>query len=252
MSKNPFIAGAVALVAVLLAPTTATAADGPVDVVVLEAPAMAAGTPTSDLTLELDNPAAADDIEAELEATFGPLVDTSTYAGTMRATVATPSIVVVSPMAPTDASAEEVAAAAAEEIASRDDDPSGGTSSYHPIFCDSYDAFYDSNGRYTIQRRCGSPSAPWSYRFSDQLQAICVPYTVDERGMKWWKNDAAMPMNAPHSNVACNYLFHGTYNPVARGDRVLYGDVFQFRHNLGDGGDATVRIAGKLKFRGSG
>ncbi len=74
---------------------------------------------------------------------------------------------------------------------------------------------------------------------------------VTPGAMKWWKNGNGMPMNSPHYISGCGYTFHGTYNPVAKGDRVSYGDVFEFRHNVADGGDATVRISGKLKFRGS-
>ena len=122
---------------------------------------------------------------------------------------------------------------------------------YYPIYCNSYDAFADANGRYTIQRACASTSAPWGYRFSAQVQSICVPYTVNERGMKWWKNGAAMPMNAPHSSMGCGYWFHGTYKPVANGSKVDYEDVFTFRHNVGSGGRAVITVVGKLYFRGS-
>lgn len=221
--------------AVFWAAETAT----PVDIVVLEAPAVADEAPTGDLTLQLDNPAAADAIEAELEATFGPL-ETSTDAGTLHATVpAAATVEEVVPMAdPGDPTTEE-----GEEL---DTERSYG----HPIYCGHEYTFFSPHGRYTLRRRCGSHQGPWSWRMSPEMQAICVPYTVDERGMKWWKNGNEMPLQSPHWNLGCGYLFHGTYNPIAKGSRVRYEDIFEFRHHVGPGGDATIKIHGKLSFRG--
>jgi hypothetical protein len=129
---------------------------------------------------------------------------------------------------------------------------SASASAIQQIYCGQSYGFGDSNGYYTVQRQCGVKLAPWGYRLSASAQSICVPGTVTESGMNWTKNGATMPRNAAHANYPCGYQFHGTYNPVQAGDTITYSDKLVFRHILGTGGTATVRISGTMKFRGSG
>jgi len=233
-----------ALVCILVPPATATGAtnsDARVDMVVLEAPASVAGVPTSQLILQLDDPAATDALEAELEDTFGPL-DVTRDAGTLHAIVpgtaveVSPGAVATAPAAPGEG---DVGA------------PDTLLAGYYPIYCNSSHRFTDSNGTYSVQRACGSKLAPWGFRFSTAIQAICVSYTVDEHGMKWWKNGVYWSTNSRHNNMGCGYQFHGTYNPVPKGSKVDYEDIFTFRHNINGGGNATITISGKLDFRGA-
>jgi len=115
--------------------------------------------------------------------------------------------------------------------------------------CDHYYPFYDTNGRYTIQRACGRSRAPWSFQISPSVQSIVVGL-VRERGMAWKRNGVSQPMQKWHTETA-DYLFHGTYSGLADMYNVQYQDVFTFRHNLGSGGTATLTITGDHTFTGN-
>lgn len=81
-----------------------------------------------------------------------------------------------------------------------------------------------------------------------KIVKICASDAA-ESGMKWTKNGTQMPMNSPHVEW-CGYVFHGTYNPVGKDDKVTYSDSWTFRHNLGQGGTAVIEIWGNLWFKG--
>lgn len=117
------------------------------------------------------------------------------------------------------------------------------------IFCNIGYTFGDSNGSFSLQRRCGSNKAPWGFKLAPSLQSICINGTVNEPGMRWVRNGQAQSMMAPHTGVYCNYQFHGTFT-VSKGDFVSYNDSVKFRHNLGSGGNATVNFGGYVRFRG--
>jgi hypothetical protein len=104
----------------------------------------------------------------------------------------------------------------------------------------------DQNGRLALDYRCElTPKRVWwSYKLSTAIQSIVVG-TVQEMGLRWWKDGVSQPQNAPHSEGAA-YNFHGTMNPTPIGSLLDYQDVFTFRHNVGSGGTAQVVFAGSV------
>lgn len=66
----------------------------------------------------------------------------------------------------------------------------------------------------------------WSFTLADQQLIYYVPpaFSVNEFGMQWWKNGAAMPQNGQHLNEPPDYLFHGTFSYVGPGDLVTFQD----------------------------
>jgi hypothetical protein len=118
---------------------------------------------------------------------------------------------------------------------------------YADIYCDTYNAFVDGDGTYSVQRACGVNKAPWGWQMSPQIQDICVDPAVED-GMQWTVNGVTKPRQAPHA-ATCGYQFHGTYT-VSRGDKLTYADRIEFEHNVGGGGYAYIDISGRLQFRG--
>lgn len=199
--------------------------------VVLDLDEKTGSSPTSEVILELDQPSSEAAIKVELARAFDGAQEITTSSGTLHMVLPDPSI-------ETSTKSEQSDSAAAR------------TPGYHAIYCNSSYAFVDADGRFSVQRQCGSRLVPWGYRFSSALQSICVNYTVDESGMRWWKDLYRQPNNAPHPNYGCGYQFHGTLNPVPVGSLVKYEDDFTFRHNVGGGGNASLHITGKLEFLG--
>lgn len=76
------------------------------------------------------------------------------------------------------------------------------------------------------------------------MRAIVVG-NVNETGLRWWRNGAAMPQNSPHL-VPANYLFHGSMTYATRGSTIDYQDYMTFRHNVGPGGTASITWAGRV------
>lgn len=200
-----------------------------VDTVVLNASSSVDARLTSYLTLEFDDPAPAKKIEAELENSFGPL--------DMR-------------VSPRGLHVSLRLLSNAQPVAKHDPSDANSAKAFYPIFCDGSNSFIDSNGTFSIQRACGSRLVPWGWRMSAAVRSICVNYTVDESGLRWTKNGVQMQANSDHDNLGCGYQFHGTLNPVLKGSRVGYDDVFTFRHNVQGGGNATITIRGQLEFLG--
>lgn len=230
MRRRRFVAVVIAtLSSTLLVPAVATAEDrATVDRVVLGGPSQSGGTPSSSLALEFDTPAGAKAVERDLETAFGPLEDVDVDGDTLRARLRATKI-------PTSTLTSANAR----------------TPGYHAIHCNSSYSFSDADGRFSVQRRCGSTLVPWGYKFSATLQSICVDYTVDETGLRWWRNGARQTNQSPHNNRGCGYQFHGTLNPVPIGSLVRYADDYSFRHSVGGGGNAALNINGKLEFLGS-
>ncbi|MGC9670269.1 hypothetical protein ACNTMW_27465 [Planosporangium sp. 12N6] len=104
----------------------------------------------------------------------------------------------------------------------------------------------DSNGRFDAQYTCYATYGvvAWGFRLSAGVQAIVVG-NVNERGLSWWRNGAAMPQNAPHT-VPASYQFHGSMSPTYNPCHVDYQDYLTFRHNVGPGGTGSVTFAGGL------
>lgn len=190
--------------------------------------------------LELDEPMDAEAAEREVAALFGPLNATIVGSELEVTPRHDEALVEIEKMPSSYASTDELDGLATAEALAAD---------YFQVFCDESYSFSDSNGTFSVQRRCGIAAAPWSWRMSYALQKICVNGTVKESGLKWTKNGVTQPKMSPHAGVICGYYFHGTFR-VHKGDRVTYNDTVTFRHNLGSGGNATVRFDGRLKFRG--
>ncbi len=108
--------------------------------------------------------------------------------------------------------------------------------------CNRAYAWSDVNGTFSLQRACFTGTAPWGYRLSPYIQGI-VAGLVSELGLSWVRNGEPMSRMAPHT-VPASYIFHGTFNPARAGDRIVYNDYFNFRHNLGQGGSAQIHIFG--------
>lgn len=104
----------------------------------------------------------------------------------------------------------------------------------------------DSNGRFDAQYTCYATYGvvAWGFQLSVGVQSIVVG-NVNERGLSWWRNGAAMPQNAPHT-VPASYHFHGTMSPTYNPCHVDYQDYLTFRHNVGPGGTGSVTFAGGL------
>jgi len=115
-----------------------------------------------------------------------------------------------------------------------------------PLSCGNGLATSDSNGRLTLDYACHlTPKRLfWSYKLSATVRKIVVG-PVSESGLRWWRNGASQPQNAPHVEGAA-YLFHGTMKPVPLKSDVDYQDVLTFRHNIGSGGTARVVWAGSV------
>lgn len=113
------------------------------------------------------------------------------------------------------------------------------------IACNRFYSFSDTLGTYTLQHACGGTATPWSFRLSGTVQATVVG-TVNEPGMQWWVNGVPRPRQAAHPAVSPSYLYHGTYSSTRAGHGVAYADSFSYRHNIGSGGSATVRISGRF------
>lgn len=101
-----------------------------------------------------------------------------------------------------------------------------------------------SEGRWEVEYRCFPTYAtlPWGFRISSQVKNIIVSL-VNERGLKWWRNNVQQGMNAPHLEAE-DYIFHGTMKKVWNGDTVVYKDLYTFRHNVNGGGDGSISIGG--------
>jgi hypothetical protein len=106
----------------------------------------------------------------------------------------------------------------------------------------------NTEGTFTLQYVCftGYGTLPWSFRLSPAVQAIVVG-NVNEDGLRWWRNGASQPKNAPHSEPP-DYRFHGTMNPVYHNDHVQYQDFLTFRHRIGPGGTGSVTFAGAVNL----
>lgn len=110
------------------------------------------------------------------------------------------------------------------------------------IHCNHPYYFPDSNGTFTIQRKCNGLTAPWGYKFNSHVVSICTG-VVHEQGMGWWLNGDQRPRQAQH-NAPCNYQWHGTFNPVVKGWEVRYYDAWTFQHNVDGGERLTCRSLG--------
>jgi hypothetical protein len=217
----------ISVTAFLVSPPAIAAEDGQVTTFVVEGR-------FSDLTLTFESMTPVADIESDLAPMIEPGT-TAEHGDEARAEGNTESTAPIE--APSDHGAANTADARQVVLAN----PEGAT-----IRCDSYYQFPDENGVYTIQRACRSQSAPWGYRLSAYVQSIVVG-NVHELGMDWWREGVKQPRNAPHT-VGPSYIFHGTYTPVAQGIDIRYNDVFQFRHNVGPGGEGSVSTWGSLHF----
>lgn len=66
--------------------------------------------------------------------------------------------------------------------------------------------------------------------------------------MKWSRNGKNQGMRAPRPRRPKNYQFHGTYNPVKKNDEISYSDSISFRHDVGPGRSAVLKLSGKWYF----
>lgn len=143
--------------------STVAVATEDVDTVVLDGSRNPGVGLKSTLVLTLDDPAPASQVERDAIETFGNVEEMSESRGTLRLS------------APPLGSANQLRFVSTTHR----------TPGYYPIYCDSSYSFADANGRFSIQRQCGSRLVPWGYRLSAEVQSICVDYTVNERGLDW-------------------------------------------------------------------
>ncbi|RZT62345.1 hypothetical protein EV140_0867 [Microcella alkaliphila] len=144
--------------------------------------------------------------------------------------------------------AEAIALELSEEPAIEATSSRGTPSAPVVIYCNSYHSWSDSNGRFTLQRACGSTSAPWGFKLSASTAATVVG-NVHEAGMMWQKNGIQQSRQASHS-VHAYYQFHGTFSGLAgASDRVNWYDTFTWRHNIAGGGTANLLVAGTFDSR---
>jgi hypothetical protein len=129
----------------------------------------------------------------------------------------------------------------------RPDPPPVGSNGYFNLHCNHHRSFPDANGTFNIIKDCGEKTAPWGFKFSPALLAICVG-PVSEIGLRWWLNGTEKPRQAPHPVEGCGYLYHGTMHPAA-GDYMWYFDRFDFTVEVdGEEGDADLEIGGGIHF----
>lgn len=117
------------------------------------------------------------------------------------------------------------------------------------IHCNNFTYFDDDNGRYTIQHQCGGNTAPWGFKIAASRCAIAVSLVAEE-GMNWTRNGLRQGRQASHLE-ACDYQFHGNYNPARDGDHITYSDVLTFKVNVGGTpGTATLNVRGDFTLSG--
>ena len=114
------------------------------------------------------------------------------------------------------------------------------------ISCGGSGAWADANGSLVMQYTCLSTRATiaWGFKISPALQAIIVG-NVSERGLSWWRNGVAMPMNSPHA-VPAYYQIHGSMTGANPNTQIDYQDYITFRHNVGSGGSGSITWAGRV------
>lgn len=122
--------------------------------------------------------------------------------------------------------------------------PSGG--SYTNVYCNHSYAWSDGDGSFTYQHACGGSTSPWGYTLSTRVKAI-ITGPVNEAGMSWYRNGAKQPKQAGHTGVSKSYQFHGTFNPVKKGDGIEYSDTISFKCTIGDNCTGSVHIYGALR-----
>jgi len=135
--------------------------------------------------------------------------------------------------------AEAIGGAVAKERRSLNAGPSGAQ-----LQCDRAYLWSDTNGTFSLQRKCGTSKAPWGWRLSAALRPAVVG-NLNESGLTWTRNGTAMPSMAGHV-VPPDYQFHGTFNPAKAGNSISYSDYVRFRHNIGGGGNATIHLFGSF------
>jgi hypothetical protein len=113
--------------------------------------------------------------------------------------------------------------------------------------CNVPNSWSDANGTFTLQLNCAAGTLPWGFSMSSALKASIIGLCSEE-GMAWWLNGVAQPNNAPHPNVGCGYLFHGTFNPTSESyATVRYGDIINFNIDYeGIEGPASLDFGGKV------
>lgn len=237
------VSGAVMSVGVSGPPRAVASTDPGISAVVVTSAALLENAMSSITEIPFDAPVTEDEARAAIQDIFG-LASVERQGSTLTATaLAEPTIEVVAlPTYPEDQLQDQIDPATLVE----DQDDGGDT--YFKVYCDKEYIVRDSLGKYTVQRACGNSVSPWGWKMSAELQKYCAS-DVFESGMKWTKNGSNMPMGSPHTE-GCAYPFHGSYNPVVKGDKISYDDSFKFRHNIGQGGWMQVNIFEDLWYKG--
>lgn len=124
----------------------------------------------------------------------------------------------------------------------------GRTEDVQTIACGQERAFSDENGRWQLRFQCLPEYGVinWHFNFLSKVQSIATSWATED-GLRWWRNGAEQPKNAPHF-VPVDYTLHGTLSRVFVGDVIDYQDYITFRHNLGSGGTAAVTFAGSVRL----
>ncbi|GAA4871026.1 hypothetical protein [Kitasatospora terrestris] len=103
----------------------------------------------------------------------------------------------------------------------------------------------DPRGTFYARHNCPYNNINWGYKISPAVQAI-ITTSVNEQGLRWWKNGHSQPANSHHV-VVKSYLFHGTIGKVASWDAIDYQDYMTFGVQVGGRpGRGTLAFAGGL------
>lgn len=143
----------------------------------------------------------------------------------------------------TKAEAEKIAAVA-DRAVTAGEGPAG-----ERLLCNNTYRWSDSNGTFTLQHSCTGTTAPWGFKIAGSLQPF-VAGPITETGMTWVRNGVTQPRMAPHVVSDPNYQFHGTFSGSPNGTKIGYDDHFRFRHSIGPGGNADIRIWGTFTLTG--
>lgn len=119
----------------------------------------------------------------------------------------------------------------------------GTTVSYTPVVCGHAYSFPSTWETFSWQRTCGSKIGAWGVKLASAVGGLATG-EVTETGMSWYINGIKKGQNSPHLEP-WYYQFHGSFNPIATGQDVMYTDTFTFPDATGTD---TIFMNGGVKL----